>query len=118
MEKLLEAQIHEETKLWNLIVLCLSRSKYARKEQWRKENRVKKTNDSSCNLPSHCWNTSRSPFSTCYIPFQISGSEESNASNCVQFGAKMRKIWPSKDNCIKLRDNFTPCEIETSTCEI
>ena len=44
MAKLLEAQIHEETKLWSLIVLCLSRSKYARKEQWRrgkqsKENR-------------------------------------------------------------------------------
>ena len=39
MEKILEAQIHEETKLWNLIVLCLSRSKYARKEQWREENR-------------------------------------------------------------------------------
>ena len=37
MEKLLEAQIHEETKLWSLIVLCLSRSKYARKEHWRKE---------------------------------------------------------------------------------
>ncbi|RVX03225.1 hypothetical protein CK203_016643 [Vitis vinifera] len=37
MEKLLEAQIHEETELWSLIVLCLSRSKYARKEQWREE---------------------------------------------------------------------------------
>ena len=39
MAKLLEAQIHEETKLWSLIVLCLSRSRYARKEQWREENR-------------------------------------------------------------------------------
>ena len=37
MAKLLEAQIYEETKLWSLIVLCLSRSKYARKEHWRKE---------------------------------------------------------------------------------
>ena len=36
MEKLLEAQIYEETKLWSLIILCLSRSKYARKEQWRR----------------------------------------------------------------------------------
>ncbi|KAL6316696.1 hypothetical protein AAG906_019627 [Vitis piasezkii] len=36
MAKLLEAQIHEETKLWSLIVLCLSRSKYARKEQWKR----------------------------------------------------------------------------------
>ena len=44
MEKLLEAQIHEETKLWNLIVLCLSRSKYTRKKKMErgkqsKENR-------------------------------------------------------------------------------
>ena len=37
MAKLLEAQIHEDTKLWSLIVLCQSRSKYARKEHWRKE---------------------------------------------------------------------------------
>ncbi|RVW20428.1 hypothetical protein CK203_112414 [Vitis vinifera] len=35
MAKLLEAQIHEETKLWSLIVLCLSRSKYARKKKQR-----------------------------------------------------------------------------------
>ncbi|KAL6312739.1 hypothetical protein AAG906_015179 [Vitis piasezkii] len=33
MAKLLEAQIHEETKLWSSIALCQSRSKYARKEQ-------------------------------------------------------------------------------------
>ncbi|RVW66562.1 hypothetical protein CK203_064615 [Vitis vinifera] len=33
-------------------------------------------------------------------------SQESNDSNHVRFGAEMRKIWPSEDNCIKLRDNF------------
>ncbi|KAL6348515.1 hypothetical protein AAG906_013135 [Vitis piasezkii] len=38
----------------------------------------------------------RSSFSTCYIPFQSSRSQESNASNRVRFGAEMRKIWPSK----------------------
>ena len=37
MAKLLEAQIHEETKLWSSIALCQSRSKYARKEYWREE---------------------------------------------------------------------------------
>ena len=37
MTKLLEAQIHEErTKLWSSIALCQNRSKYARKEQWRR----------------------------------------------------------------------------------
>ena len=118
MAKLLEAQIHEETKLWSLIVLCLNRSKYARNKQWREENKVRKTEDSSCSLPSHFWSTYRSPFSTSHIPFQSLGSQESNSSNRVQFGAQIRKIWPSKDNCIKLRDNFTPCEIGTSTCEI
>ena len=117
MAKLLEAQINEETKLWSLIVLCLSRSKYARKEQWREENRVKKIEDSSFSLPSNFWSTSRSPFSTCYIPFQRLWSQEFKVSNRIWFGAEMRKIWPSEDNCIKLRDNFAPCEIGTSMCE-
>ena len=70
------------------------------KERSKEENRVKKTEDSSC-LPSHFWCTTRSPFSTYYIPFQSSGSQESNASNRVWFEAEMRKIWPSVDNCIK-----------------
>ncbi|RVW61089.1 Retrovirus-related Pol polyprotein from transposon 17.6 [Vitis vinifera] len=48
----------------------------------------------------------RIPFSTCYIPFQSSGSQESNASNRVRFGAEMRKIWPSEDNCSRLVRNF------------
>nr|CAN66022.1 hypothetical protein VITISV_033203 [Vitis vinifera] len=30
----------------------------------------------------------------------------------------MRKIWPSEDNCIKLRDKFASCEFGTPTCEI
>ena len=71
------------------------------KNNGEEENRVRKTGDSSCSLPSHFWSTSQSPFSTGYIPFQSSGSQESNASNCVRFGAKMRKIRPSEDNCIK-----------------
>ena len=104
------AQIHDETKLWSLIVLCLSRSKYARKEQWREENKVKKIEDSSCSLPSHFWSTFLSPFFTFYLPFQILGSQESNVSNRVRFGAEMRKIWPSEDNCIKLRENFAPAQ--------
>ena len=92
----------------------------------------------SCSLSSHFWSTFRSPFFTFYIPFQSSESQESNDSNHVQFGAEMRKIWPSEDNCIKLRDNFArwkarceflspkygnfahlkpKCEIGTPTCE-
>ena len=60
---------------------------------------MKKIEDNSCSLLLHFWSTSRSPFSTYYIPFQSSGSQESNALNCIRFGAKMRKIWPSEDNC-------------------
>ena len=118
MAKILEAQIYEETKLWSLIILFLSRSKYARKEQWRRGKQGKENRGHSCILPSHFWSTSRSPFSTFYIPFQSSGSQESKDSNHVRFGAEMKKIWPSEDNCIKLRDNFAQCEIGTPTCEM
>ena len=66
----------------------------------------RKTEDSSCSLPSHFWSTFRSAFFTYYIPFQRSGSQQSNASNRVQFEAEMRKIWHSEDNCIKMGTPF------------
>ncbi|KAL6319780.1 hypothetical protein AAG906_036839 [Vitis piasezkii] len=66
----------------------------------------RKTKDSSCSLLSHFWSTFRSPFFTYYIPFQSSGSQESNYSNHARFGAEMRKIWPSEDNCSRLCENF------------
>ena len=71
----------------------------------RSKEKVKKIEDSSYSLPSHFWSTFRSLFSTCYIPFQSSGSQESNASNCLPFGAEMRKIWPSEYNCSRLIRN-------------
>ena len=87
------------------------------KERSREENRVKKTQDSSCSLPYHFWSTSRSPFSIYYIPLQSSGSQKFNASNRVQFGSKMRKIWPSEDNCtmhVRISHN-QPCICEFRT---
>ena len=85
----------------------------------------KKTGDEnrghSCSLLVHFWSTSRSPFSAFYIPFRSLESQESNGSNHVWFGAEMRKIWTSEDNCIKLRDNFAHhclrCEILSPLCE-
>ena len=74
------------------------------KEKQREAKR--KTEDSSCSLLSHFWSTSRSLFSTCYIPFQSLGSQESKSSNRVRFGAEMRKIWPSEDNCSRLVRKF------------
>ena len=89
-----------------------SQQKERSKEKQREAKR--KTEDSSCSLLWHFWSTSRSPFSTFYIPFQSSGSQESNASNRVRFGAEMRKIWPSEDNCSRLVRNshntFSLCE--------
>ncbi|RVW81841.1 hypothetical protein CK203_050822 [Vitis vinifera] len=76
-------------------------------KQGERKNRVKKTEDSSCSLLSHFWSTFQSPFSTCYIPFQSSGSQESNASNRVQFGAEMRKLQPLEDDCSKLKEGFS-----------
>ena len=86
---------------------------------------MKKIEDSSCSLPLHFWSPYRSPFSVFYIPFQSSGSQESNASNHVRFGAEMRKIWPSEDNCSRLVQNshntFNLCEacakLVRSLCE-
>ncbi|KAL6326200.1 hypothetical protein AAG906_001595 [Vitis piasezkii] len=75
------------------------------KNNGEEENRVRKTGTY----------TSRSPFFTCYIPFQSSGSQESNASNHVRFGAEMRKIWPSEANCSRLCENFARHKV---LCEI
>ena len=75
----------------------------------------------SCSLSLHFWSTSRSPIFTFYIPFQSSESQESNDSNHVRFGAEMRKIEPSEDNCIRLSENFarwkSRCEILSPLCE-
>ena len=100
------------TAFW---IIKTSQAKERSKEKQRgKASKVKKTEDSSCSLLSNFWSTSRSPFSTCYIPFQSSGSQESNASNRVRFRAEMRKIWPSEDNCSRLVRNshntFSLCE--------
>ena len=81
-----------------------SQQKERSKEKQREAKR--KIEDSSCSLLSHFWSTYRSPFSTFHIPFQSSGSQESNASNRVRFRAEMRKIWPSEDNCSRGVRNF------------
>ena len=72
-------------------------------KQWR---RGKQSEENSCSLLSHFWSTSWSLFFAYYIPFECLGSQESNASNRVWFGAEMRKIWPSEDNCIMSNDQF------------
>ena len=100
------------TTFW---IIKRSQTKERNKEKQKgKASKVKKIEDSSYSLLSYFWSTSRSSFSTCYIPFQSSGSQESNTSNRVGFGAEMRKIWPSEDNCSRLVQNshntFSLCE--------
>ena len=52
------------------------------------------------------WSTFWSPLSTCYISFRSLGSQESNASNGMQFGAEKKKLWTFESNCTKLKRNF------------
>ena len=76
------------------------------KNNGERKNRVKKIEDIICSLISHFWSTSRSSFSTCYIPFQISGSQESNALNGVQFGVEMKELQPLQADHSKLKEEF------------
>ncbi|RVW91559.1 hypothetical protein CK203_046152 [Vitis vinifera] len=76
------------------------------KSTGERKNRVKKIEDSSCSLLSHFWSTFRSPFSTCYIPFQSSGSQESNTSNSAQFGVEMKELQPLQADHSKLKKEF------------
>ena len=89
------------------LIINTSQAKERSKGKQRgKASKVKRSKeDSSCSLLSHFWSTSRSSFFAYYIPFQSSGSQESNASNRVQFGDEMRKIWPSEYNCSRLMRN-------------
>ena len=107
-----------------------------------KNNGEEENRGHNCSLPSHFWSTSRSPFSTFYIPFQISGSQESNDSNHVQFGAEMKKDmafgrqlhqaegqfrtvrnWNSNVRNVKLDSSCVvvvkpACEVDFATCEL
>ena len=86
------------------------------------ENRVMKIGDTAAVFHCTFGALTEVHFLHFYIPFQSSESQESNDSNHVQFGAEMRKIGPSEDNCIKLRDNFarwkSRCEFLSSKCGI
>ena len=67
---------------------------------------MKKTEDIICSILSHFWSTSRSPFSTFYIPFQSLGSQESNASNGARFGVETKELQPLQADHSKLKEEF------------
>ena len=79
----------------------------------------RKTEDSSCSLLWHFWSTSRSPFSTFYIPFQSSGSQESNASNGARFGVETKELQPLQaDHSKVLRNQPFVARISQPFCTV
>ena len=87
------------------------------KNNGERKNRVKKIEDSNCSLISHFWSTSRSPFSTCYIPFQRSGSQQSNASNSARFVVETKELQPLQENHSKLKEDFCTAAKSAFCCE-
>ena len=107
------------TKLWSSISLCQSRSKYARKEQRREEKQSEENKGQQLSLLSHFWSTYWSPFSTFYIPFQSSGSKESNASNGARFGVETKELQPLQaDHSKVLRNQPFVARISQPFCTV
>ncbi|KAL6313532.1 hypothetical protein AAG906_005483 [Vitis piasezkii] len=62
-------------------------------KQGEEENRVKKTGIAAA-VFYPTFGALPMSISTFYIPFQSSGSQESNASNGARFGVETKKLWP------------------------
>ena len=113
MEKLLEALIFEEIKLWSLIILCLSRSKYARKEQWRRgkqgeENRGQQL-QSSFTLLEHF------PKSIFYILYIISKLRKSRIQ---RFKPCTIWSWNEKDMAFGRQLHQAEGQFRTPLCKV
>ena len=97
--------------------VCKERSKERSKERGKTEWRKQRT--SSCSLHVHFWSTYRSPFPTFYIPFQSSGSQESNASNGARFGVETKKLQPLEaDHSKVLRNQPFVARISQPFCTV
>ena len=97
----MEADLHEEFKLWSFLVLCQSQSRMQGGKTEESNMKFKRTE-----IAGYIWITSWSPFYIYYISFWSSEIQESNASNGVLIGAEMKKLWPFEDNCTKLSEKF------------
>ena len=115
MAKLLEAQIHEEPSFGAPYPFA----KVVQSMQGKNNGEEEKQRKASCSLLSHFWSTYRSPFSTYYIPFQISGSQESNASNGVLFGVETNELEPLQaDHSKVLRNQPFVARISQPFCTV
>ena len=65
---------------------------------------------------SHFWSTFWSPIDACYIPFQSSGSQQSNASNGAQFGVETKKLQPLQVKHSKLKKAFCKSVAKSPFC--
>ena len=118
MEKLLEAQIHEEPSFGAPQPFAKVVQSMQEKNNGDRKNRVKKIEDSSCSLLLHFRRTYWSPFSTCYIPFQSSGSQESNSSNGAWFGVETKELHPFQADYSKLKEDFCTAVKSAFCCEM
>ena len=55
---------------------------------------------------SHFWRTFWSSIYACYMLFQSSGSQQSNASNGARFEVEMKELQPLESDHSKLKENF------------
>ena len=95
-------EIYEES--WAKLISHLPRVNPDCKEKKQRESVMKPILDDS--RSSHFWSTLWSPNDACYIPFQISGSQKSNASNGAQFGVETKKLHSLQVNHSKLKEAF------------
>ena len=73
------------------------------KEKKQRESAIKHILDDS--RSSHFWSTFWSPNDASYIPFQSSGSQQSNASNSARFGVETKKLQPLQASHSKVLRN-------------
>ena len=73
------------------------------KEKKQRESVIKPILDDS--RSSHFWSTFWSPNDASYIPFQSSGSQQSNASNGARFGVETKKLQPLQASHSKVLRN-------------
>ena len=117
MAKQWKAQIHEEPSFGAPYPFAKVVQSVQGKNNGERKNRVKKTEDGSCSLLLNFWSTSRSPFSTCYISFQSSRSQESNALNGAWFWVETKELQPLKADHSKLKEDFYTAAKSAFCCE-
>ena len=115
MENQFEAQIHEETKLWNFVTLFQGQIKSARRKN--RERNLTCRNSRGDQLQDTFRALPKVHFIHpiyCFEAWEV----RSPTLRTVCKSELKWKLWPWEDNRTKLKDNFASCKITNSTCEI